>query len=72
MRAFVRLREITAHHKDLASKIDKLERGHSLASSVIRELAEDIDALAHRVDQLETPPPKPQAARIDLAGSVYD
>lgn len=56
MRAFVRLREITAHHKDLAIRMDKLERGHERTESVIEVLVEDIDRLAHEIKHIKNPP----------------
>jgi hypothetical protein len=63
MRAFVRLREILAHHKDLAARIEKLEHKQDRTVSVIEVLAEDIEALAHEVKQLKTNP-EPARRRI--------
>jgi hypothetical protein len=45
MRAFVRLREVIASHKDLAARIEKLESGHKQHASIINILAQEIGAL---------------------------
>ena len=45
IRAFVRLRELMAAHKDIAARVEKLERGQEQAASVIEILAQDIDRL---------------------------
>jgi hypothetical protein len=55
-RAFVRLREIIASNKDLATRIEKLERGHDRVASVIEVLVEDIDRLAGEVKQMKATP----------------
>ena len=60
MRAFVRLREITAHHKDLAARVEKLERGHDRSSSVIEVIVEDIDRLAREIKHMKNPPLGPK------------
>ena len=52
MRAFVRLRELIASHKDLADRIEKLESNQDQHASVINILAEEID-------NLKLPPPEP-------------
>jgi hypothetical protein len=57
MRAFVRLREIIASNKDIAARIEKLERGHERTASVIEVLVEDIDRLAHEVKDMKALPP---------------
>jgi hypothetical protein len=54
------MREVMAHHKDLATRIDKLERGHDRTASVIEVLVEDIDRLAGEVKQMKALPPKPR------------
>jgi hypothetical protein len=41
MRAFVRLRELMAAHKDIAARVEKLERGQERTASVIEVLVED-------------------------------
>jgi hypothetical protein len=45
MRAFVKLRELIASHKDLAARIEKLESNQGQHASVINILAEEIDNL---------------------------
>jgi phage regulator Rha-like protein len=58
--AFIRMRELIAANKDLAARIEKLERGHDRTASVIEVLVEDIDRLAGEVKQMKTLPPKPK------------
>jgi hypothetical protein len=41
--AFVRLRELIATNKDIANRVEKLERSHDRTASVIEVLVEDID-----------------------------
>jgi ORF6N domain-containing protein len=60
MRAFVRLREMITHNKDLAVRIEKLERGHDRTGSIIEELAEDIGRLAREVQDMKALPPVPK------------
>jgi hypothetical protein len=57
IRAFVRLRELMAAHKDIAARVEKLERGQERAASVIEVLAEDIDRLGQKVEQITAPSP---------------
>lgn len=57
MRAFVRLREIIASNKDIAARIEKLERSHDRTASVIEVLVEDIDRLAGEVKDMKALPP---------------
>ena len=57
MRAFVKLRELVASHKDLAARIEKLESSHDRHASVINILAEEID-------NLKMLPPEPPRKRI--------
>ncbi len=45
MRAFVKLRDLIASHKDLAARIEKLELSQDQHASVINLLAEDIENL---------------------------
>jgi len=59
-RAFVRLRELIAGNKDLAARIEKLERGHDNAVSVIEVLVEDIDLLAGEVKRMKALPSLPR------------
>ncbi len=55
--AFVRMRELIASNKDIAARIEKLERGHDRTASVIEVLVEDIDRLAHEVKEIKALPP---------------
>jgi hypothetical protein len=55
--AFVRLRELIASNKDIAARVEKLERGHERTASVIEILVEDIDRLARKVEQVKPPSP---------------
>jgi hypothetical protein len=54
IRAFVKLREMLATHKDLAARMEKLEATQKKHASVITILAEEIDQLK----KLPGPPPK--------------
>src|ERR1700734_3167475 len=57
IRAFIRMREMTAHHKDLADRVDKLEVAQERHVTVIKMLAEEID-------QMKNPPVSPKRTRI--------
>jgi hypothetical protein len=57
MRAFVRIREILTSNKDIAARIEKLERGHERTASVIEILVEDIDELSREVKDMKALPP---------------
>ena len=57
IRAFVRLRELMAAHKDIATRVEKLERGQEKAASVIEVLAEDIDSLGRKIERMTAPSP---------------
>jgi hypothetical protein len=57
VRAFIRMRELIASHKDLSARIEKLERGHDRTASVIEVLVEDIDRLAGEVKDMKALPP---------------
>jgi hypothetical protein len=54
MRAFVRLRELMLEHKDIAARIEKLERGQERAASVIEVLVEDIDRLGRKIEKMRS------------------
>ena len=62
VRTFVRLRELMTAHKDIAARIEKLERGQERVASVIEILVDDIDRLRRKVEQ-ETKPPSPNSPR---------
>jgi len=53
IRAFVRMRELLATHKDLADKIEKLERTQKQHGSILVAVVQDIQ-------KLKTPPPRPR------------
>jgi len=55
--AFVRLRQAIEHHKDIAARMEKLERGHDRTASVIEILVEDIDELSREVKGMKALPP---------------
>ena len=57
VRAFVRLRELIATNKDIASRVEKLERNHDRTASIIEVLVQDIDRLGQKVDQFKGPSP---------------
>ena len=54
IRAFVRLREFLATHKDLEMRVEKIENTQSRHASVINILADEIQDLK----RLPPPPPK--------------
>jgi ORF6N domain len=67
MRAFVRLREIIAHNKNIAARIEKLERSHDRTASVIEILVDDIDRVARDVKQMKSlPAPSKRKIGFDL------
>ena len=59
MRAFVRLRELLSSHKDLARRLDELERNYDEKFRVVFEA----------IRQLMTPPPAPKRRRIGFAAA---
>jgi hypothetical protein len=65
--AFVRMRELMASNKDIAIRIEKLERSHDRSASVIEILVEDIDRLAHEVKEMKVlPTPSKRKIGFDL------
>jgi len=63
VRAFIRMRELIALNKDLATRVGKLERSQQDAASVIGSLVEDIDRVAKDVHRMKALP-KPRLRRI--------
>ena len=57
IRAFVRMRELMVSNKEIAARIEKLERGHDRTASVIEVLVEEIDRLAREVKAMKAVPP---------------
>jgi hypothetical protein len=65
IRAFVRMRELIAANKDIASRVDRLERSHKRAASVIEILVEDIDRVGEQVREMKALP-VPRKRKIGL------
>ena len=57
IRAFVRMRQMIESNKDIAIRVEKLERSHDRSKSVIESLVEDIDRLAHEIKEMKALPP---------------
>jgi hypothetical protein len=57
VRTFVRMRELMESNRDIAARVEKLERGHDRAASVIEVLVDDIDRLAREVKDIKSLPP---------------
>ncbi len=57
VRTFVRMRELIASNKEVAARVEKLERGHDRTASVIEVLVEDIGRLAREVKDIKALPP---------------
>jgi hypothetical protein len=68
VRTFVRMRELMESNRDIAARVEKLERGHDRTASVIEVLVDDIDRLAREVKDVKALPP-PKKRRI---GFVID
>jgi hypothetical protein len=64
IRAFIRMREMLAEHKDLAERVDKLESAEKRHVSVIRMLADEIQDLKN--------PPLPAKRRIGFRAERGD
>jgi len=58
MRAFVKLRQVLLTHKDLAQKLEELERKYQLHES-------DIQIIFEAIKKLLEPPPEPPKTRFD-------
>jgi hypothetical protein len=59
MRAFVKLRELLLTHKELAQKLDELERKYQLHET-------DIQVIFEAIKKLLEPPPEPPKPRFGL------
>ncbi len=57
MRAFVRLRQIIGNNRNIAARVQKLERNHDRTVSVIEILVDDLDQLSHEVKEMKALPP---------------
>jgi hypothetical protein len=53
-----------AAHKDIAERLEKLERGQERTASVIEVLVEDIDRLGRKIEKIRTPEPPYTKRRI--------
>ena len=70
MRAFVRFRELMATHKDIAARVEKLERGQERAASVIEVLVEDIDRLGRKLEKIRSGEPPYARRRIGFITDI--
>ena len=68
VRTFVRMRELMESSREIATRVEKLERGHARTASVIEVLVDDIDRLAREVKDMKAVP-APRKRRI---GFVID
>jgi hypothetical protein len=67
IRSFIRMRELIATNKDIAIRVEKLERSHDRTASVIEVLVEEIDRLAHDVRHMKALPlPSKRKIGFDL------
>jgi hypothetical protein len=58
VRTFVRMRELLmAANREIAARVEKLERSHDRTASVIEVLVEDVDRLAREVKDIKALPP---------------
>jgi ORF6N domain len=64
MRTFVRTRKLMTTHKDIAARVEKLERGQERAASVIEVLVEDIDRLGRKIEKVRASEPPYSRQRI--------
>jgi hypothetical protein len=57
VRTFVRMRELMESSRDIAARVEKLERAHDRTASVIEVLVDDIDRIAREVKDIKALPP---------------
>ena len=57
VRTFVRMRELMESNREIAARVEKLERGRDRTASVIEVLVDDIDRLAREVKDMKSLPP---------------
>lgn len=62
--AFVRMRELLATNRELATRVEKLERGQERTVSIIEVIVEDLDQVAQEVKDMKQTPPPPRKRRI--------
>jgi hypothetical protein len=68
VRTFVRMRELMESNREIAARVEKLERGQDRTASVIEVLVDDIDRLAREVKAMKSLP----AAKKRRIGFVID
>jgi hypothetical protein len=56
VRAFVRIRELIATHKEFAIRVEKLEKAHAQTGAVMEVLIEDIEKLGKDTHCIKNPP----------------
>ena len=56
VQAFVRMRNLIAHNKDIAARVEKLERSQDHTASVIDILADDIAHLGEEIKKMKAVP----------------
>lgn len=67
MRTFVRMRELIASNREIATRLEKLEHSPERTGSVIEVLVEDIDRLAMDVKKMQAmPTPSRRKIGFDL------
>jgi hypothetical protein len=57
VRTFVRMRELMESSREIAARVEKLERSHDRTASVIEVLVDDIDRIARDVKDMKSLPP---------------
>ena len=57
VRTFVRMRDLMESNREIAARVEKLERGHGRTASIIEVLVDDIDRLAREVKDMKSLPP---------------
>jgi hypothetical protein len=60
IRAFVLMRQLLAANRDIAVRVEKLERSHDRTASVIEILVDDIDHLGEEIKKMKAVPRSPK------------
>jgi phage regulator Rha-like protein len=68
VKAFIRMRELIASNKEIASRVEKLESRQDRTASVIEILIEDIDRIGDEVKRMKALPP----AKKRKIGFIHD
>jgi hypothetical protein len=67
IRAFVLMRQLLAANRDIAVRVEKLERSHIRTASVMEILVDDIDRITRDLKQMKNlPPPSKRKIGFDL------